>query len=239
MGKLAKAGKGPGKIVLILCNIALMIAAVLFTVKYSDNVRASQEQMMRDSFCNTVETMKQISERYLDDEWNAAKAWAVYMEREHMSMDDALAYVRTISAQEDCEAHIVDMDTFEARSSKPFLGSDSISIYSLYLHADDSEYPEFKDKVDARAEGYVQRLRNMFAGEKNLLGKYTLRESQRIVISVGTPVTLRQQDGTDRAYLLLRVIPVESMKKLWLFPVNYSSAEIGLIAVNGDYVIPS
>ena len=238
MGKLEKAGKGPGKVVLILCNIALMIAAVLFTVKYSDNVRASQEQMMRDSFCNTVETMKQISERYLDDEWNAAKAWAAYIEREHMSMDDALAYVRTISAQQDCEAHIVDMDTFEARSSKPFLGSDSISVYNRYFHADNPEY-NTDGAWSARATGYIQQLRNMFAGKKDLLGRYTLLESQRSVISVGTPVTLRQQDGTDRAYLLLRVIPVESIKKLWLFPVNYSSAEIGLIAVNGDYVIPS
>lgn len=56
---------------------------------------------------------------------------------------------------------------------------------------------------------------------------------------VGQAVTLRKSDGSDKAYLLLRVVPVEQMKKIWIFPVSYQSAEVGLIAENGDYVVPS
>lgn len=33
--------------------------------------------------------------------------------------------------------------------------------------------------------------------------------------------------------LLLRAVPIDAMKKLWLFPVNYPAAEIGLIDQRG------
>lgn len=78
----------------------------------------------------------------------------------------------------------------------------------------------------------------MYNGEKYVLGKYKTRETQRMLISVGLRVMLRQPDGTDRGYLL-RAVPIDAMKKLWLFPVNYPAAEIGLIDQRGWYVIPS
>ena len=90
---------------LILCNIVLMLIVALFTVLYSRSAKASQEQIMLDNLCNTVETMKQMSVRYLSG------ALAAYIEQEHISMDEALAYIRSISDQTDCEAHLVDMDT--------------------------------------------------------------------------------------------------------------------------------
>lgn len=94
---------------LILCNIVLMLIVVLFTVLYSRSAKASQEQIMLDNFCNTVETMKQMPVRYLSGELEAAGNWAAYIEQE--PMDEALAYIRSISDQTDCEAHLVDMDT--------------------------------------------------------------------------------------------------------------------------------
>ena len=62
---------------LILCNIVLMLIVVLFTVLYSRSAKASQEQIMLDNFCNTVETMKQMPVRYLSGELEAAGAAAV------------------------------------------------------------------------------------------------------------------------------------------------------------------
>ena len=73
----------------------------------------------------------------------------------------------------------------------------------------------------------------MYNGEKYVLGKYKTRETQRMLISVGLRVMLRQPDGTDRGYLMLRAVPIDAMKKLWLFPVNYPAAEIGLIDQRG------
>ena len=222
------SGKKHTKFWLVLLNIALMLIAVLFTVLYSGEVHASQERLKRENFCNTVETMKQISARYLEGEYTTAENWASYIRKEHMSMEEAMDYIRSVSGQEDSEAHFVDMDTFDAWSTNYTDGSNTMRVYRSYVTSD-----------DARLRGYVVRLREMFDGGKYIFGKYKIPETQRDVISVGMAVPLREADGGYRSYLLLRVVPVERMKELWLFPVSFASAEIGLIAQNGDYVIPS
>ena len=228
METFKKGKKHIGKISLMIGNIMLIIVAVLFTLWYSNNFRTNQEKLILDNFCTTVDTMKQISARYLLRELESATNWASYIEQEHMTMDEAINYISLSSKEEDCEAHFVDMDTFEAWSTKSVNGKNYIGIYSEYLELD-KPY-----KVE-----YVERIRKMFNGEKYVFGRYKLRESQNTVISVGHAVTLSLSDSSNKKYLLLRVVPVERMKELWLFPVNYSSAEIGLIALNGDYVIPS
>ena len=217
-----------GKIALVAGNMILIVLAVLFAVWYSREVTHSQEQLMLENFCNTVETMKQISVRYLSGELEKEQNWAAYIQRQHMTMDEAIEYIRSVSDVSECEGHLVDMDTFEAWSTNETDGNNTIGRYREYFQSSDS-----------RLQEYVERMKKIFAGEKWVLGKFNIRESQRNVIGVGGAVTLRQPDGTDRDYLLLRIVPVERMKELWLFPVNYASAEIGLITPESDYVIPS
>ncbi len=228
MEVLKKGTRKARKFALVLCNILLMLVTVLFTVYYSRNAKSAQETLMRENFCNTVDTMRQISEHYLSGELSSADSWAAYIQQEHMTMEEALDYIRAVSDQEECEAHFVDMATFEAWSTNSSNGSNTISIYRKYF-----------EESGVVVDDYITRMRKMFVGEKTVMGKYMLKESQRTVISTGRAVTLRQEDGSDRDYLLLRVVPIDTMKKLWLFPVSFSSAEIGLIDDRGWYVIPS
>ncbi len=216
-----------GKILLALCNVVLIASAILFAFFYSTNVQKDQEEMERNNFGTTIESMKQISIRYLDTETAAAKEWVSYIEHEHMTMDEALDYIR-VSNTTDRVVHIVDMDTFEARSSKQRSDGDSISVYKTFAESK-------RDNIKL----FVDIMKNMFHDQPAVLGKYKIYESQVNAISVGTRVTLRQDDGSDKDYLFLRVIPVETMKKIWVFPLEYTSAEIGLITENCDYVIPS
>lgn len=183
---------------------------------------------MRENFCNTVDTMKQISEQYLSGELTDATNWASYIEQEHMTKNEALDYIRSISDQAECEAHIVDMNTFEAWSTNVVNGSNTVGIYRRYYELG-GLFPD----------DYVTRMQKMYQGEKYVLGKYSASESKRTFVSVGVPVSLRQEDGTDCGYLLLRAVPIEALKKLWLFPTSYPSAEIGLIDDRGWYVVPS
>ena len=57
-------------------------------------------------------------------------------------------------------------------------------------------------------------------------------------VGVGTKVTLIT-NNKKKDYLMLRIIPVDILKKSWVFPTEYSSAEIGIITRGGDYVIQS
>ena len=98
MKRKLRGNRHAGKIVLILCNSALVLAVVAFVVHYTAGVRTDRESMARDSFCNTVETMKQLSVRYLDSEQRIAEDWAAYIEHENMDIDEALAYLCAASS---------------------------------------------------------------------------------------------------------------------------------------------
>ena len=214
----------------MVCNAVLLLAVLFFAVDYSIRVRRDQRETARDTFGATVETMKQLSIRYLDSERHYVSDWVSYIENQDMTMDEALDYLRAANSNAERFAHIVDMDTYEARAAEyeNADGSDSIGIYKMF-----TEWKTLDQNL------FLGNMERMFLGQNAVLGKYRIRETQTTVISVGAPVKLRLEDGSYRSYLLLRAIPVESMKKNWIFPTEYSAAEIGLITTNFDYVIQS
>lgn len=173
--------------------------------------------------------MKQLSIRYLDAEKHYVDDWAAYIEKKEMTEEEALEYLRDANSRTDRYAHIVDMDTFEARTAdKRDDGEDTVDVYREFSLSDQRTRVQF-----------IENMRRIFSGQSGVLGKYRIRETQTTVIGVGESVELKQADGTKKAYLLLRAIPVDSMKKNWIFPTEYASAEIGLITSGCDYVIQS
>ncbi len=212
-------------------NVLLVVFAVISTLVYSNYIKQEQTQMEIDSFCSAVESMKRISENYLETERGYARDWVQYIEREHMTMNEALQYIRDTNSQADRYAHIVDMDTMYAYSTYERNGCNEVSCYRF-----------FKNQGSQTDLIFIKNMEKMFQGKADgmtVLGKYSVKEMQMGVISVGTRVTLRTGDGQDKDYLLLRVIPVESMRNIWVFPTQYAAAQIGLITKSGDYVIQS
>ena len=146
-----------------------------------------------------------------------------------MTEEEALEYLRDANSRTDRYAHIVDMDTFEAHTAdKRDDGEDTVDVYREFSLSDQRTRVQF-----------IENMRRIFSGQSGVLGKYRIRETQTTVIGVGESVELKQADGTKKAYLLLRAIPVDSMKKNWIFPTEYASAEIGLITSGCDDVIQS
>lgn len=67
-----------------------------------------------------------------------------------------------------------------------------------------------------------------------VLGKYRSDNTQANVISVGTRVSLVAENGTERDYLLLRIVPVASVWDIWIFPVEYQRAEVPVVAMSAN-----
>ena len=217
------------KLLLLGVNLLLVILAIVSAVIYSNYIHRVQIENRTDSFISTVETMKDASRHYLDTERGYAQDWAAYISGHDMTMDQALDYIRAANTNPDRYAHIIDMDTYAARTTFYPNGSDSIAFYQD-LPTKDIDYNRI----------LLANMDTMFNDGDQLavLGKYRLDETHAFAVSVGTSVTLRTEAGAKR-YLLLRVIPIEAIKKTWLFPTEYASAEISLITQGGDYVIPS
>lgn len=218
--------------ILSITNVVLVVSAIFFAAAYSGDIRLQQEKTAVESFCNTVESMKRVASNYMQAEGNYVRNWISYIESQNMTEDEALEYIRQENCQSDRYAHIVDMDTYEARSTYVKNGDDSVSCYQYFC----------KEKTESN-NIFLNNMENMFNSEeddnKSVLGKYRIAETQITAVSVGSKVKLNTGDGQSKYYLLLRVIPLESMKNIWVFPIDYSSAEVGLITCNGDYIVQS
>lgn len=218
------------KQILITCNIILIILALAGSIIYSNFVYRTQQEARKDDFIRTIESMKQVSQNHLDSEKGYINDWAYYMSERNMTLSEALDFLRSINTDKDRFAHIIDMDTYEAYSS----------YYDEGLEAIDT-YVKYKDKDVESEEPFGDIMEDMFDGTDDdfcVLGKYRLDETQAMGVGVGTRVTINVEDGT-KDYLLMRIIPVDELKKSWVFPTEYSTAEIGIITRSGDYVIQS
>ena len=178
-----------------------------------------------------VESMKQVSENYLSTEKGYADDWAAYIASCHMTAEEALDYIRTTNTQEDRAAHLVDMADFSARSTFVRNGNPWVHCYEEQQKLATTDSSAFLDKME--------QLFNAGPDEVPVLGKYRVGESQRTVVSVGTRVMIREADGSDRPYLLLRLIPVEHLQNTWTFPTEFPLAEISMIVNDGGYVVQS
>ncbi len=211
---------------LILVNILLILGIVLGSLCYSQRIQKIQMEVKISEFENTVESFKKVSQNYLDSEKGYVENWGHYINEEHMTLEEALQFLRTINTNENRIGHIVDMDTFIAYSSYYEPGDDVITTYQRYLNKSD----EFSL--------YMQEsMREMFDEENssfNVLGRYIASETGKTVVSVGVPVHL-----VDKDYLLLRVMTVSDLRNSWVFPAEYTNGEMGIMTNQGDYVIQS
>lgn len=216
---------------LIVGNVILIFIMVCVVTLYSRTFTGQKNTLRKDVFCSTVESLKQVSENYLSTEKGYVDDWAAYIESQHMTADEALEYIRTTNTQEDRAAHLVDMDDLSARSTYLHNGNPWIHCY------EDMAKLGTTDTFNS-----IDKMRQMFEADPDkllVLGKYRVGESQTTVISVGIRVKIREADGTDKPYLLLRLIPVEYMQKAWVFPTEYPDAEISLIVRDGGYIVQS
>ncbi len=219
------------KAVLLICNIVLILGMVLATIIYSRTSIRQGGLLKRSAFCNTVESLRQVSQNYLSTEKGYVDDWVAYIEAENMTAEEALDYIRTTNTQSDRSAHLVNLTDMSARST--YLSNDNAWVHCY----------EDMEKLDTKASrAFLDKMAQMMDTDNEkllVLGKYRVAESQRSVISVGKRVMIREDDGTDMPYLLLRLVPVEYMQRAWAFPTEYPDAEISLIVKDGGYVVQS
>ncbi len=218
------------KVVVAIINIILVITAVISLDLYSKYTKKDQTQLEISSFCTTMEAMKQVSKNYLNTEKGYVEDWAGYIRSNDMTLEQALDFISKTNANTDRYANIVDMDTYDA--------------YSTYIKNNENSIRCYKDisKGDSQSDiSFINTMKHMVSDSDNndVLGKYVVDEMQITVISVGTSVDITQEDGSKKQYLLLRLIPVDSVKEIWIFPTAYQKAEIGVINDAGGYVIQS
>lgn len=218
------------KIILLITNLVIMTLGIIASVFYAHNIRASQLQTKERDFISTVESMKSVSQNYLDSERGYVVNWAAYINGHQMTLQEALEFLRQINTNQERYVHIVDMDSFDAWSASYPQGQEQIDTYHKYK----GDLVEWEQLI----ADSMQEMYNGTADRFNVVGRYQLDETLSQAVSVGARITLETPAGA-KSYLLLRAIPADVLKKTWIFPSEYQSAEVGIITKRGDYVIQS
>ncbi len=206
------------KIGIVVVNILIMIAMLIFVIIYSnvENKNAIQRQI--EHFENTTISMEHVTENYLEGEQRICDVWAHYINSEEMTLEEAVSYIRISHVLPNASAHIVYLDTLTGLSTRAKINDQndfSVSYEQMNLLNDVSWIHNIGEFINISRAFY-----NPINGEQSIAfcNFITLKDSKQAI--------------------LLRVLPAEELMQKWVFPQEeFESAELAIIDEYGGYII--
>ena len=211
------------RILVVVVNVIIMIAMLIFVVLYSDFENSNATQMQIEHFENTTITMKHVTENYLEGEQRICDVWARYINSKDMTIEEAVSFIRISHVLPNASAHIVFADTLSGLSTKS--RQDSPDNFAVTY-----EHMEFLNDVN-----WIGEIGNSI----NVTRAYTNPVNGEQSIAFCNTVTVHDPDtGTLRDAILLRVLPIAELEEKWIFPKEeFANAELSMIDADGDYII--
>ncbi len=204
-------------------NVIIMIAMLTFVVLYSNFESRDTTQRQIEHFENTTITMEHVTENYLEGEQRICDVWARYIDKNEMTIEEAISFIRLSHVLPNTSAHIVYQDTLSGLSTRARRDSSD-------------EYAVSYERVDLLND--VAWISDIGASI-NISRSYTNPINGEQSIAFCNFITLIDpENGNPRKAILLRVLPVSELEQKWVFPQEeYESIELSMIDANGDYII--
>ena len=207
----------------ILVNVFIMIAMLVFVVLYSDYGNRVSTQRQIEHFENTTITMKHVTENYLEGEQRICDVWARYINSKDMTIEEAASFIRISHVLPNASAHIVYSDTLSGLSTK--------------ARRDDSEnYAVSYGSMDLLTDvDWIDEIGKSI----NISRAYTNPVNGEQSIAFCNFITLHDTEtGNPRNAVLLRVLPIAELEEKWIFPKEeFANAELSMIDADGNYII--
>lgn len=213
---------------LIILNLLVLIAGVILSVLYTVGYRDEKTENAKSSFASTVDSMEQVSSANLRMQQESVAGWGEYINKQSLTMDEALVLLRDMNSNENISAQIIDVDTMRGCSTQA--SAIDNTDYTVDYSTSKGEFQEALKKFMETPSG---------SGDFKITGAYTNTIDGKQCVGFAEKIYLKISTGELKAYLLLRVMPIDTLQDQWVFPTGYDDAEIGLITIDGDYVIRS
>ena len=84
------------KTMVIIVNVFIMIAMLIFVVLYSNTQSQNTAQRQIEHFENTTIAMERVTENYLEGEQRICDVWARYINSRNMTIDESLMCFLTL-----------------------------------------------------------------------------------------------------------------------------------------------
>lgn len=211
------------KIVTIIVNVIIIAAMLIFVVLYSRFENTDSYRRQIEHFESTTVTMEKVTENYLEGEQQICDVWAHYINSEHMTMEEAVAFIRASHVLENTSAHLISLDTSTGLSTRPKQGT-----------ADDYTV-SYKQIALLKNVDWINEI-----GESiNITRAYTNPMNGEQSLAFCNLVMLNDlESDSPEAAVLLRVIPISELEQKWVFPqTELVNAELSMINANGDYIL--
>ena len=211
------------KILTIIVNVVIIAAILIFVVLYSRFENTDSYRRQIEHFESTMVTMEKVTENYLEGEQQICDVWARYINSEHMTMEEAVLFIRSSHVLENTSAHLISLDTSSGLSTRPKQGT-----------ADDYAV-SYKQIALLENADWIKEI-----GESiNITRAYTNPMNGEQSLAFCNRVTLYDPESdSSEAAVLLRVIPISELEQKWVFPqTELVNAELSMIDANGDYIL--
>ena len=207
----------------IIVNIIIMAAILIFVVSYSRFESRDSYNRQIEHFEKTTVTMEQVTENYLEGEQCICDVWAKYINNETMTMNEAIDYISDSDTLANSSTHLVSLDTLTGLSTRPKQGTEddyAVSYKRVCLLEDVSWINDIGVSINI-----TRAFTNPMNGEQSLAfcNKVKLHDSK---------------SGKTEGAVLLRVIPIFELEKKWVFPQEeFANAELSMIDADGAYIL--
>ena len=211
------------KIFVIIVNVIIIAAILIFVILYSRFENTDLYRRQIEHFESTMVTMEKVTENYLEGEQQICDVWARYINSEHMTMEEAVLFIRSSHVLENTSAHLISLDTSSGLSTRPKQGT-----------ADDYAV-SYKQIALLENADWIKEI-----GESiNITRAYTNPMNGEQSLAFCNRVTLYDPESdSSEAAVLLRVIPISELEQKWVFPqTELVNAELSMIDANGDYIL--
>ena len=208
---------------IVLANVILMAAILVFVALYSNRERMENYTKQIDHFVNTAIAMEQVTGNYLDGEQGICDNWARYINSRDMTLEEAASYVRATHARSDISAHLIDAETLRGYSTRPKRNTEDqydVSYERIDLLGDGSWIADIGTAINI-----TRTYTNPINGEQSLAfcNRITVRDAET---------------GEMQSAYLLRIIPTSRLMEKWVFPQEeYKNEEFSMIDTDGNYII--
>ncbi len=211
------------KILIIIVNVIIMVAILVFVVLYSRFESRDSYLRQIEHFENTTVTMEQVTENYLEGEQQVCDVWARYINSKNMTMEEAAGYIRDSHVLTNTSAHLIFLDTLTGLSTRPKQGTTD-------------DYAVSYERVNVL--GNMDWIDDI-GSSINITRAYTNPMNGEQSLAFCNMVTLYDPDeNASKDAVLLRVIPISQIEQKWVFPqTELVNAELSMIDADGDYIL--
>ena len=211
------------KILVIIVNVIIIAAMLIFVVLYSRFENTDSYRRQIEHFESTMVTMEKVTENYLEGEQQICDVWAHYINSEHMTMEEAVSFIRASHVLKNASAHLISLDTSTGLSTRPKQGTAddyAVSYKQIALLENADWINEIGESIN---------ITRAYTNPMN--GEQSLAFCNRVMLN-------GPESDSSEAAVLLRVIPISELEQKWVFPqTELVNAELSMIDANGDYIL--